>query len=242
MRTLFISDLHLSDKRPDLIRALVHFLEHETHDCSELYLLGDIFDAWIGDDFYHPALQPAIEALAACQAKGISVYLQHGNRDFLMGDKLAKRVNATLLPEAKTITLPDSSQALVMHGDQLCTDDAEYQSFRTMVRNPAWQQMFLDKPLEERIEIARSLREQSQLENADKSYEIMDVNEDAVSAALSNANTNLLIHGHTHRPAIHTLSELNATRIVLGDWDTDVWYLDCTKAGCNLKSYPLPSA
>lgn len=158
-----------------------------------------------------------------------------------MGTELAASINASLLPEEHIAILPDGSQALVMHGDQLCTDDAEYQAFRTMVRNPEWQQMFLSTPLEERLEIARSLREQSQQVNADKSYDIMDVNESTVSAALTNANTNLLIHGHTHRPATHMLTEPGAKRIVLGDWDTDVWFLECTESGCDLKSYPLRS-
>lgn len=236
MRNLFISDIHLSDQRPDLTRALLHFLDDIKGDCDKLYLLGDIFDAWIGDDFIHPDLMPVIGRLAALSESGTTLFFQHGNRDFLVGQRFADRINATLLPEEARVTLPNGQQALIMHGDQLCIDDTEYQQFRALVRNQAWQTDFLSKPLEERLAIARDLRAASKEKTADKALEIMDVNADSVRSALQNANCELLIHGHTHRPAVHhqQIDSDRGCRIVLGDWDTDLWYLSCTKDGCEL--------
>jgi len=241
MRTLFISDIHLSDQRPDLTRALLHFLDDIKGDCDQLYLLGDIFDAWIGDDFIHPDLQPVIDHLAALSDSGTALFFQHGNRDFLVGQTFAEQINATLLPEEIRITLPDGQQALIMHGDQLCIDDTEYQQFRTLVRNPAWQKDFLSKPLQERLEIARNLRAASKEKTAGKALEIMDVHADSVRSALQNANCQLMIHGHTHRPAVHhqQIDSDSGCRIVLGDWDTDLWYLSCTKDGCELLHQPV---
>lgn len=241
MRTLFISDIHLSDQRPDLIRALLHFLDDINGDCDQLYLLGDIFDAWIGDDFTHPDLEPVLDRLATLTGSGTALFFQHGNRDFLVGQNLAERINATLLPEEINVTLPDGQQALIMHGDQLCIDDTEYQQFRTLVRNPAWQADFLSKPLEERLKIARNLRAASKEKTAGKTLEIMDVNAESVRSALQHANCQLLIHGHTHRPAVHhqQIDSDSGCRIVLGDWDTDFWYLSCTKDGCELLQQPV---
>lgn len=236
MRTLFISDIHLSDQRPDLTRALLYFLDEISDDCEQLYLLGDIFDAWIGDDFIHPELIAVIERLATLSQNGTHVFFQHGNRDFLVGQHFADRIHATLLPEEKTVTLPNGQQALIMHGDQLCIDDAEYQQFRSLVRNPAWQADFLSKPLQERLDIAQNLRAASKEKTSGKAQEIMDVNPDSVRSALQNANCTLIIHGHTHRPAVHhqQIDKDSGCRIVLGDWDTDFWYLSCTPDGCEL--------
>lgn len=243
MRTLFISDIHLSETRPDLTRALLNFLHHAHSDCDQLFLLGDIFDAWIGDDFIHPDLTPVIDALKILSDQGTEIFFQHGNRDFLVGKQFASQIGAELLPEESIIQLPDGQSALIMHGDQLCADDNEYQQFRALVRNADWQKDFLSKALPERLEIARQLRAASKEKNAEKSQGIMDVNADSVQHALRNAECELLIHGHTHRPAIHQqqLNKQTGTRIVLGDWDKELWYLSCNEAGCELLHEPINS-
>ncbi len=241
MRTLFISDLHLSDKRPDLLRALLHFLEENKNSCDQLYLLGDIFDAWIGDDFVHPAIQPLSAALNALADNGTEIFFQHGNRDFLVGQTFADSIQAQLLPEEIVVTLPDGKSALIMHGDQLCTDDTEYQQLRVMLRNPQWQQQVLQKSVEERLAMASQLKAESSEQKSQKSVGIMDVNAESVRQAMNKAECDLLIHGHTHRPAIHNnqRSDTCGTRIVLGDWDTELWYLECSETGQELKHRPL---
>lgn len=240
MPTLFISDLHLSPERPELSRALLRFLEEIGKSCDALYLLGDIFDAWIGDDFRHPALSQVFEALQHFGAD-TPLFFQHGNRDFLVGKALCRSINAQLLPEEQVITLPDGQNALLMHGDQLCTDDTEYQNFRHMVRNPQWQNELLARPIEERLAIARELRAASKEKNTVKASSIMDVNEETVREALNRHDTTLLIHGHTHRPAVHEAQTgtRKHTRIVLGDWTDHFWYLSCGPDGCQLIKHDI---
>ncbi|SIS97065.1 UDP-2,3-diacylglucosamine diphosphatase [Neptunomonas antarctica] len=235
MKVLFISDLHLKAERPDITRAFLHFLTDTARSANALYLLGDIFEAWIGDDAPVPEFEPICAALKTLSDQGCMLYFQHGNRDFLVGDSFLQKIGATLLDEKQLIDLP-IGPALLMHGDQLCTDDKEYQDFRSMVRNPAWQQAFLSKPINERLAIARQLRATSQQRATEKTDEIMDVNAVAVATALSESKVELMIHGHTHRPAIH-YAQLNAThgtRVVLGDWDTSLWYLSCDENGLTL--------
>ena len=200
MRTLFISDLHLHAGRPDLTRALLQFLDTHTDPCDSLYILGDLFEAWIGDDAIPEDLQPVIDKLKSLSDAGIKLFFQHGNRDFLVGNTFAKLTGCVLLPDSYIINLP-SGQALIMHGDQLCTDDVEYQALRKQLRNPQWQNAFTAKTVTERLAIAQQLRSASKQKNAQKSETIMDVNPHAVELALEHANIKLMIHGHTHRPA-----------------------------------------
>lgn len=237
MRTLFISDLHLHNGRPDLTRALLQFLDQQAEDCDNLYILGDLFEAWIGDDLIPEDLQPVISRLRQLTDQGAKLFFQHGNRDFLVGQQFAELTGCTLLPDNYIINLP-TGQALIMHGDQLCTDDIEYQAFRKQLRDPRWQQDFLRKSLPERLQIAQQLRAASKEKNAGKSMQIMDVNPEAVELALDHAATNLLIHGHTHRPAVHELTE-GKRRIVLGDWDRTGWYLECTENGQQLIEFNI---
>lgn len=224
MSTLFIADLHLEDKRPDLNRAFLSFCEQTAINAEALYILGDFFNAWIGDDDTSQTASLVIDALKTLSSNGVKVYIQHGNRDFLLGSQFAKACGAELLPEALTIS-PYGKPILLMHGDQLCLDDKDYQHFRTMVRDLEWQQQFLAKPLSERQQIATELREKSQEANRVKPQDIMDVTPDAVTAAMKNFQVDLLIHGHTHRPKIHT-AQSQQVRIVLGDWDEKAWYLE----------------
>lgn len=240
MKVLFISDLHLKAERPDITRAFLHFLSETAADADALYLLGDIFEAWIGDDAQEPQFNPLFNALKSLSERGCRLYFQHGNRDFLVGNQFLTKIGATLLEEKQRIDLPIGS-ALVMHGDQLCTDDKDYQQFRALVRSPDWQQAFLAKPINERLAIAQQLRATSQQLATEKSNEIMDVNPLAVSTVLREEKIELLIHGHTHRPAIHynQRSSEHGTRVVLGDWDTKLWYLECNDNGLLLVDEPI---
>lgn len=240
MSVYFISDLHLKSERPDLTRAFSHLLDEISDDAEAIYLLGDIFEAWIGDDTPVESLQEPLLKLAAMSQAGCQLFFQHGNRDFLVGEQFAQSICAKLLPEALVIDLP-IGPALIMHGDQLCLDDQEYMQFRSMVRNPQWQQAFLSKTLPERLTIAKQLRDESQARGAEKSAYITDVTAEAVVESLNHHQVDLMIHGHTHRPAIHTLevNEKPATRIVLGDWDKLGWYLKIDQSGYDLISFEI---
>ncbi len=218
MTTLFISDLHLDGSRPEITRLFFDFLAGEARDAEALYILGDLFEAWIGDDDDDPHHQAVIARLQDL-ARVVPVAVMRGNRDFLYGPRFAAMSGCRLMPDAEVVDLY-GTPTLLVHGDQLCTDDVEYQSVRTMVRDPAWQQAVLAKPLSERREMARSARAQSAIENSMKAEAIMDVNADTVASTMREHGVTRMIHGHTHRPAVHEL-ELDgrpARRIVLGDW------------------------
>lgn len=240
-QTLFISDLHLDASRPQILAVFRRFLTEEAPGADALYILGDLFEYWIGDDMLRhsatsAALAPIAEALRAVSAAGVPVYFMHGNRDFLIGTEFAERCGLELLPESMVVDLY-GTPTLIMHGDTLCTDDTEYQRLRLMLRDPQWQQNFLALPIEERISQARKLREQSMDATRDKVEEIMDVNPDAVEAALRQYGAHRLIHGHTHRPAIHDfdMQGEHAQRIVLGDWYEQGSVLRCDTDGCRLE-------
>lgn len=237
MRILFISDLHLYSGRPDLTRALLHFLSTTAQDCDQLYILGDLFEAWIGDDFIPDDLKPVIDALNSLSHSGCEIFFQHGNRDFLVGNRFAELTGAKLLGDSKIVNLA-SGPALLMHGDQLCTDDLEYQALRQQLRNPQWQAAVLAKSVPDRLEMAKQLRMASETHTAGKEMAIMDVNPQAVHEAMSAASTQLLIHGHTHRPAVHQL-DTHKRRIVLGDWDKTGWYLEASEQGEKLVEFDL---
>ncbi len=233
--TLFISDLHLDPRRPRMLALFRRFLAGIGGDCDGLYILGDLFEAWIGDDEDDPALLGVLDELAALSARGVPLAVMHGNRDFLLGEGFAAHTGARLLPDPSVIDLY-GRPSLLMHGDTLCTDDLDYQAFRSQVRNRDWQAAFLARPLAERRAIAASLRETSKTETAGKAAEIMDVNADAVARALAEHGVDRLIHGHTHRPATHRLETAGraAERIVLGDWYQTGNALVCTAEGCRL--------
>ncbi len=226
MRRLFISDLHLQDERSDITRAFCYFLDQIAPGADELYLLGDIFELWIGDDYQSDLFADICPRLAALRTTGTRIYLQHGNRDFLLGASAAKQLSAELIPGSLIIALPQG-KTLLMHGDELCTDDLEYQTFRKQLRSAVWQQQFLAQPLEQRLVTARELRKTSRDANAGKADYIMDVNSDTVAQIMQQQDVDLLIHGHTHRPQIHhqQKDETGGIRVVLGDWHTDGWYI-----------------
>jgi UDP-2,3-diacylglucosamine hydrolase len=227
MNALFISDLHLSEERPHTTAAFLAFLAEKTHGFDRLYILGDFFDAWIGDDDDRPLAETVATALNTVATRGVKIFFQHGNRDFLLGEQYAARCGMQLLPELHVIE--DSAQRIVLaHGDQFCTQDVAYQQFRVLVRNPQWQQEFLTKPLQERRAIAAQLRAKSKEANSLKAEDIMDVTPAEVDAVLEKYQCNVLIHGHTHRPACHAVTLASgraAERIVLSEWAEQYCYL-----------------
>ena len=220
-RTCFISDLHLDSARPEITRALADFLQRN-RDCDRLYILGDLFEVWLGDDDPADDHQVVIDSLHRL-AESCEINFMAGNRDFLLGEKFAHKVGMALLEEPCTLQL-GRSQVVLIHGDSLCIDDQDYQSFRAMVRNPEWISSFLAKPLLERQQIATQLREDSARAMDQKSFEIMDVNATAVTNCFDENNADVIIHGHTHRPAVHH-HDTGLQRIVLGDWNPGPSYL-----------------
>ncbi len=219
MAVLFISDLHLDPARPDITERFLRFLGNEARAADALYVLGDLFEAWVGDDDPEPEKRRATDALAEMSATGMPLYFMHGNRDFLVGEDFAQAAGCTLLPDPTVVDLY-GERVLLMHGDSLCTDDVDYQAFRTMVRNPLWQEAFLSRSLEERFAIAREARSRSLAASDAKPAEIMDVNQAAVETAIREHGVQTMLHGHTHRPSVHRfdVDGREATRIVLGDW------------------------
>lgn len=239
--TLFISDLHLDTRRPAVTALFLDFLAAlDAAGCAGLYILGDLFEAWVGDDSDDAHDRQVIDALRALTGRGVPVSLMHGNRDFLIGERFARASGCTLLADPTVIDL-GGEPTLLMHGDTLCSDDHEYQQFRHLVRNPAWQQQFLAKPLAERRAIAANLRETSRQRTGEKAADIMDVNPRAVEDVLRAYGLHRLIHGHTHRPAVHDLRVDGepAQRIVLGDWYEQGSVLRWTDAGPHLEALPL---
>ena len=233
--TLFISDLHLSADRPALTALFLVFLRERAPRAETLYILGDLFEVWLGDDAVHPAYHPVLSALRELAARR-PVYVMHGNRDFLLGNAFAQASGCRLLADPSVIDL-NGERTLLMHGDVLCTDDVEYQQFRAHVRNPETQQQFLAMTIEQRIAMARQFRDASRERSRYKTEEIMDVNQEAVAAVMRAHDVRQFIHGHTHRPAIHrfTLDGREARRIVLGDWYEQGSVLVCDEAGCRLE-------
>jgi UDP-2,3-diacylglucosamine hydrolase len=239
MTTLFISDLHLEADRADIGEQFFAFLEDEASQADALYILGDFFEAWVGDDDPDAFYSSVKKALRALVDRGVPVYFMHGNRDFMIGEKFASETGVTILPDPSPAEFYGKS-VLLSHGDALCTDDTEYQQVRMMTRNPEWQAMMLDKPLEERLAIAAQAREQSKARNAGLPEEIMDVNADAVASMIEQHDVDILLHGHTHRPEIHEVAagDRYALRIVLGDWYEQGSVLRWDEDGIDLSSLP----
>ena len=226
MTTYFISDLHLEESRPDITDAFLAFMDAIQGKAKTLYILGDFFESWIGDD-ENTELQLNIKnRLKAFTDNGASLFFMHGNRDFLIGNLFAKETGATILSDPSIIQL-NNAPVLLMHGDSLCTGDTGYMKFRATIRNPSFLEPFLKRPIEERRITAQQLRAMSQANNQSKSNEIMDVTPEEVVSEMSKHGITTLIHGHTHRPDIHNIEvdQQPAKRIVIGDWDKEVWYL-----------------
>jgi UDP-2,3-diacylglucosamine hydrolase len=236
MPTLFISDLHLTAERPDITALFIRFLNNEARQAEALYILGDLFEAWLGDDMVLPEYAEAIAAMKALSDSGVPVFIMHGNRDFLLGEKFTQMSGTTLLDDPTIIDLY-GKPTLLLHGDTLCTDDVKYQQFRAMVRNPAWQQQMLALSPQERLKLAKEYREMSQAETGNKAEDIMDVNQQTLEQVMQTEGIYTMIHGHTHRPAIHDfeIESQPAKRIVLGDWYEHGSVLVCEENGCELQ-------
>ena len=221
MATYFISDLHLERVESSITNIFTQFLD-DLNQNDSLYILGDLFESWIGDDNVSELSQCISERLILLSERNISVAIMHGNRDFLIGEEFCKVSSIELINDPCIIEI-NTKKVMLTHGDQLCTDDKEYQAFRSVVRNPVWQKDFLNFPISKREKIAGEAKDASKDSKESKAMEIMDVNTDAVLKAFDDHAIEIMIHGHTHRPNIHKISKenKNLTRYVLGDWSKD---------------------
>lgn len=240
MRLFFISDLHLHPSRPEITQAFYHFLSTTAKNASALYILGDLFEAWLGDDDDTPMYRDVINAINHYSQNGIAVYVMHGNRDFLLGDVFATQANITLIDDPCVIH-HDGHPYLLMHGDSLCTKDNDYMQFRAMTRTREWQQQALANSLEDRRAYAKALREKSHHMTSLKADDILDVTPEEVVKVMAQHHVATLIHGHTHRPNTHDLivNNLPAKRIVLGDWERKGWYITIDDSGLSLHDFPI---
>lgn len=239
---LLISDLHLEQQRPDITRAFVHFLQTRARQAEALYILGDFFEVWVGDDAMGPFQHEIASALRALADSGTRLYLMHGNRDFMLGQGFCQLAGCTLLSDPCRVSF-NGEPVLLMHGDSLCTSDAAYMRMRRLLRNPLSLWLLRHLPLAKRHALARKLRKESQLQTRQKAASIIDVTPSEVPRLMSKYGVRTLIHGHTHRPASHTL-EVNgqsAQRIVLGDWDQQGWALQVDEKGYQQSAFALDS-
>jgi len=237
MSTIFISDLHLDPQRPEITDCFLTFLEDSADRIEALYILGDLFEAWIGDDATDPEQQMIVAALKRFTDSGRPCYFMHGNRDFLIGSRFSDDSGVQLLAESTVINLY-GEPVLLLHGDTLCTDDHRYQMFRRIVRNSWLHALYFAIPISARRALVSWIRKSSTSEIAQKPDQITDVNQHAVESTMRQNGVNKLVHGHTHRPAVHsfTLDQQPASRIVLGDWYTQGSFLEWGPDGFSLQS------
>ena len=247
MSTLFVSDLHLDPARPEITALFLRFLQREAASADALYILGDLFEAWVGDDDPSSTGQQVAEGLRRLADAGVPVYFVHGNRDFLVGQDYAGRAGMRILPDPAVVSLY-GEPVLLMHGDLLCTDDHAYQAFRAQTRDPHWQAKFLAQPLAARQAFAAQARQasmsrQKEMIDGDRAcFEtVTDVNPQAVEATLARYGVATLVHGHTHRPAVHAvrIGDREGRRIVLGDWYEHGSVLRVSPGHCDLQALPL---
>ncbi len=239
MKTLFISDLHVDPASPAITRQLLSLLEGKARSARALYVLGDLFEAWLGDDDPAPSSREIVHALRGLTDAGVPCFVMRGNRDFMIGQRFFDDTGATLLEDGTVVDL-EGERVLLLHGDSLCTDDVSYQRFRRIVRNPAALWLLRHLSLERRQALARKMREGSRMHVTATAPEIMDVNADAVAEAFRRSGVRTMIHGHTHRPAIHSLEVdgLPRRRIVLGDWYAQGSVLEVSPGGFDLRTIP----
>lgn len=238
MSVLFISDLHLAPERPAVTRAFLSFLSDRAANAESLYILGDLFEAWIGDDDPSAMAAEVQDALRNLSDSGVNLFIQQGNRDFLLGKRFIKRCGAVMLGDEHIVKYA-GHRALAMHGDSLCTDDIDYQRFRRKARNPIYKWCLSHLPLKRRQKLATDWRAKSMAANSNKASAIMDVNAQAVARVMDKHDVEVLIHGHTHRPNRHALA--SGERIVLGDWHDLGWVLCLDESGYNLESFVISS-
>ena len=237
---LLISDLHLEEERPDITRAFLHFLATRACQAEALYILGDFFEVWIGDDAITPFQQSIADALRALSERGTRIYLMHGNRDFMLGKGFCRAAGCTLLGDPSVVEL-GGERVLLMHGDSLCTRDEGYMRLRRLLRNPLSLFILRHLPLSTRRKLARKLRNESRAQTRIKASDIIDVTPELIPRVLAEHGVRTLIHGHTHRPATHELEVDGrpARRIVLGDWDQQCWALQVDESGFQQAPFDL---
>lgn len=236
---LLISDLHLQEERPDITGAFLGFLDQHAKHAQALYILGDFFEVWLGDDAMTPFQHRIAEALRAVAATGTQIYVMHGNRDFLIGNDFCRLANCTLLKDPSLVELAGET-VLLMHGDSLCTSDRSYMRLRRVLRNPLILFILRNLPLATRQRLAGDLRSKSKTSTRMKASDITDVNPAEVDKIMAQYQVRTLIHGHTHRPAIHDLAE-HKQRIVLGDWESHAWFIEASADQLKLQALPFSS-
>ena len=236
MKPRFISDIHLSEDTPHLTNAFKAFLNESKESCTHLFILGDLFEIWIGDDDDNSFNQEIKKILTDFTSDGPKTFLMHGNRDFLIGEAFADEVGISILPDPHTLDI-NGLKTIISHGDFLCTDDVDYIDFRNKVRSEEWQKDFLSKDIAERNEIANSLRSDSKDATSEKPLDITDVNIESTNNFLEENKPDIFIHGHTHRPKIHDYDL--SKRIVLGDWDKSGWYFSIIENSLYLKEFKI---
>ncbi|MDY0207569.1 MAG: UDP-2,3-diacylglucosamine diphosphatase [Pseudomonas sp.] len=234
---LLISDLHLHEERPDITGAFLAFLQQHAKHAQALYILGDFFEVWIGDDAITPFQRSIAESLSEIAAMGTQIYLMHGNRDFLMGHDFCELADCQLIKDPSVVKLA-GEQVLLMHGDSLCTSDRSYIRLRRVLRNPLILLILRNLPLRTRQRLAGDLRQKSKASTRMKAADITDVNPVDVTRVMAQHKVRTLIHGHTHRPAIHNLGG-EKQRIVLGDWDTQGWFIKANATSIKLEALPF---
>ncbi len=234
---LLISDLHLHEERADITDAFLAFLQQHAKQAQSLYILGDFFEVWIGDDAITPFQRSIAEALSDVAATGTQIYLMHGNRDFLIGEDFCKLADCELLKDPSLVQLA-GEQVLLMHGDSLCTSDRSYIRLRRVLRNPLVLLILRNLPVRTRQRLAGDLRQKSKTSTRIKAADITDVNPQEVTRVMAQHHVRTLIHGHTHRPAVHNLAG-EKQRIVLGDWDTQGWFIKASATQLELLALPF---
>ena len=235
MDAILISDLHIDDTNPNILRRLNTLIEHETRNIDALYILGDLVEVWVGDDD-RSKLAEALRTTLKKATRNCQVYLMHGNRDFLFGDRFAEEIGATLIDDPTVITI-NGNRVVITHGDAYCTKDSAYQQMRQMFRSSEWKSEILDKSLKERRNLATNLRNQSRLANQNKADNIMDVTNSEVMNSLKTNDASTVIHGHTHRPGIYDLEGNN--RFVLGDWGRCGWLVRSSTKELTLECFSI---
>ena len=236
MKPRFISDIHLSENNPHLTNAFKTFLNESKESCTHLFILGDLFEIWIGDDDDSSFNQEIKKILTDFTSNGPKTFFMHGNRDFLVGEAFGKETGITILPDPYALEI-NNQKVTLSHGDFLCTDDKDYIDFRNQVRDKDWKNNFLKKTINERKQIAATLRTDSKEATLKKSDEITDVNNQSVEDFINEHQPDLFIHGHTHRPDIHNVGV--SKRIVLGDWESVGWYFWLDEKSYELEQYPI---
>jgi UDP-2,3-diacylglucosamine hydrolase len=238
-RVLFASDLHLDEARPAIVAQFERFLDETAPGAEALYILGDLFEYWVGDDGLELAFNARVARHLRQAASRLPVHFMHGNRDFLVARRFAEATGVRLIEDPTVVDLY-GTRTLLLHGDTLCTGDAQYQAFRRQVRDPAWQEAALARPIPERLAIAQAMREKSEGAKQGKAMAIMDVAPEAVERAFGDSGCTLMIHGHTHRPGrhVHVVDGIERVRWVLADWYERGSYLEVSASGIRAAAAP----